>query len=78
MEHHVDATEGASPATAPTLDAVAASPRCAADAVEDAAPQGPRRVLVTGGCGYIGSHTVVLLVAAGYEVTVIDNLSNSK
>ena len=36
------------------------------------------RVIVTGGAGYIGSHTVVLLVAAGYRVTIIDNLANSK
>lgn len=35
-------------------------------------------ILVTGGTGYIGSHTVVLLVAAGYTVTIIDNLANSK
>jgi UDP-glucose 4-epimerase len=35
-------------------------------------------ILVTGGTGYIGSHTVVELMAAGYEVFVIDNLSNSK
>ena len=34
-------------------------------------------ILVTGGAGYIGSHTVVELLEAGYEVTVIDNLSNS-
>ncbi len=33
--------------------------------------------MVTGGTGYIGSHTVVELHAAGYEVVVIDNLSNS-
>ena len=36
------------------------------------------RVLVTGGAGYIGSHTVVQLVAAGHEVVVVDNFSNSK
>ena len=36
------------------------------------------RVLVTGGAGYIGSHTCVELLAAGYEVVVIDNLCNSK
>jgi UDP-glucose 4-epimerase len=34
-------------------------------------------ILVTGGCGYIGSHTVVELLAAGHQVTVVDNLSNS-
>ncbi|MBQ7678475.1 MAG: UDP-glucose 4-epimerase GalE [Butyrivibrio sp.] len=34
-------------------------------------------ILVTGGTGYIGSHTVVELQNAGYEVAVIDNLSNS-
>jgi len=35
------------------------------------------KVLVTGGLGYIGSHTVVELQQAGYNVIVIDNLSNS-
>jgi len=34
-------------------------------------------ILVTGGTGYIGSHTVVELQAAGYDVVIIDNLSNS-
>ncbi|MBP3535005.1 MAG: SDR family NAD(P)-dependent oxidoreductase, partial [Muribaculaceae bacterium] len=34
-------------------------------------------ILVTGGTGYIGSHTVVELQAAGYGVVIIDNLSNS-
>lgn len=36
------------------------------------------RVLVTGGTGYIGSHTVVSLIEAGHEVVIVDNLSNSK
>ncbi|MDP1795379.1 MAG: UDP-glucose 4-epimerase GalE [Acidimicrobiales bacterium] len=35
------------------------------------------RALVTGGAGYIGSHTCVVLLDAGWDVTVIDNLSNS-
>ena len=35
-------------------------------------------ILVTGGAGYIGSHTCVELLQAGYEVIVVDNLSNSK
>lgn len=34
-------------------------------------------ILVTGGAGYIGSHTCVELLEAGYEVVVVDNLSNS-
>jgi len=35
------------------------------------------RILVTGGAGFIGSHTVVELQQAGYDVVVLDNLSNS-
>ncbi len=35
------------------------------------------KILVTGGTGYIGSHTTVELQKAGYEVVIIDNLSNS-
>ncbi|MBR0466571.1 MAG: UDP-glucose 4-epimerase GalE [Clostridia bacterium] len=35
------------------------------------------KILVTGGAGYIGSHTCVELLNAGYEVVVVDNLSNS-
>ena len=35
-------------------------------------------ILVTGGTGFIGSHTTVELQQAGYEVVIVDNLSNSK
>ena len=35
------------------------------------------KILVTGGCGYIGSHTIVELIQLGYEVVCIDDLSNS-
>ena len=38
---------------------------------------GKLNILVTGGAGYIGSHTCIELLAAGHAVTVIDNLSNS-
>ncbi len=34
-------------------------------------------ILVTGGLGYIGSHTVVALIEKGYTITIVDNLSNS-
>ena len=34
-------------------------------------------ILVTGGAGYIGSHTCVELLEAGYEVVVVDNLYNA-
>ena len=36
-----------------------------------------RKILVTGGLGYIGSHTVVELINNGFEVVIIDDLSNS-
>ena len=36
------------------------------------------KILVTGGLGYIGSHTVVELINNKYEVVIIDNLSNSE
>ena len=36
-----------------------------------------KKILVTGGLGYIGSHTVVELQSSGYDVVVIDNLENS-
>ena len=37
-----------------------------------------RTVLVTGGLGFIGSHTVIQLLSAGHRVICLDNLSNSK
>ena len=36
-----------------------------------------KKILVTGGTGYIGSHTAVDLIEEGYEVIIIDNLYNS-
>ena len=36
-----------------------------------------KRVLITGAAGYIGSHTIVELVNAGYDVVGVDNFSNS-
>ena len=35
------------------------------------------KIVVTGGAGYIGSHTVVELVKSGYEPIILDNLSNT-
>ena len=35
-------------------------------------------ILVTGGCGYIGSHTIVRLIEQSYNVVVVDNLANSR
>jgi len=36
-----------------------------------------KRILVTGGAGFIGSHTCVELLAAGHDLVVVDNLDNS-
>ncbi len=36
------------------------------------------KILITGGAGYIGSHACITFLSAGYDVTVVDNLSNSK
>ncbi|MCC6601228.1 MAG: UDP-glucose 4-epimerase GalE [Crocinitomicaceae bacterium] len=36
-----------------------------------------KKILVTGGAGYIGSHTIVDLIASGYEPVILDNFSNS-
>ena len=36
------------------------------------------KVLVTGGTGYIGSHTCIELIDEGYDVVVVDNLINSE
>lgn len=35
------------------------------------------KIIVTGGCGYIGSHTVIELIENNFEVVIIDDLSNS-
>ncbi|KAF9434276.1 hypothetical protein BGZ76_008275 [Entomortierella beljakovae] len=40
-------------------------------------PSSSSKILVTGGCGYVGSHTVLSLLQSGYNVVVIDNLSNT-
>ena len=37
-----------------------------------------KKVIVTGGAGFIGSHTVVELLAAGYEPVIVDDLRNSE
>ena len=37
-----------------------------------------KTVLISGGAGYIGSHTAVELINAGYDVVIIDNLTNSE
>lgn len=37
-----------------------------------------KRILVTGGAGFIGSHTVVELINSGFEPVIVDNFSNSK
>ena len=39
---------------------------------------GNKTVLVSGGAGYIGTHTCVALIEAGYDVVVVDNFSNSE
>ena len=36
------------------------------------------KILLTGGAGFIGSHTAVELINAGYDVVIADNLANSK
>jgi len=53
-----------------------ASPSPSASASASASPS-PKHILVTGGTGFIGSHTVVELLTVGYAVTIVDNLSNS-
>ncbi len=37
-----------------------------------------KKILVTGGTGYIGSHTAVELIKEGFDVVIIDDLSNSR
>ena len=38
---------------------------------------GNPQILITGGAGYIGSHTILCLLEAGFDVTVVDNLVNA-
>lgn len=40
-------------------------------------PNATERILVTGGAGYIGSHTAVVLIEAGYDLVILDNLANA-
>ncbi|MQL75503.1 hypothetical protein Taro_007890, partial [Colocasia esculenta] len=72
-------TEAVGPSSAATAAAsVGASP--AADSSRLAALRVPamaKNVLVTGGAGYIGSHTVLQLLLGGYRAVVVDNLENS-
>jgi len=37
-----------------------------------------KKVLLTGGTGFIGSHTAVELIGTGYDVVIVDDLSNSE
>ena len=48
------------------------------DSFDIMAPDMHDKVLLTGGLGFIGSHTAVVLLEYGYDVVVFDNLSNSK
>lgn len=40
-------------------------------------PQNSNRVLITGGMGYIGSHTIVEMINQGFKVVIIDNMYNA-
>ncbi len=46
--------------------------------MSETTPAAGKSILVTGGAGYIGSHTCVELLNAGFDVTIVDNLCNSK
>ena len=63
------AFDGASGADEPVLESIAAG---------DARVRGRGRVLVTGGAGFIGSHTCVALIEAGYEPVIVDTHVNSR
>ncbi|XP_064985392.1 UDP-glucose 4-epimerase GEPI48-like isoform X1 [Musa acuminata AAA Group] len=61
---------------APDLDDPFARLHCSADSMPSP-PALARNILVTGGAGYIGSHTVLQLLKGGYRAVVVDNLDNS-
>ncbi len=58
-------------------DALEATPLCISPAPGIEAGSKAMRILLTGGAGYIGSHTHVALVAAGYTPVILDDFSNS-
>ena len=70
---------GAAPRSVVTGATAAATPHPAADRAPTQPQEGMNmRALVTGGAGYIGSHLVDVLLAEGFDVSVVDNLSTGK
>ncbi|PYI09573.1 UDP-GAL-4-epimerase [Aspergillus sclerotiicarbonarius CBS 121057] len=69
-------SEGSSPVPTPLFSAPA-TPDTERDEYFDEPVEDTQYVLVTGGLGYIGSHTALELLKAGYNVIIVDDLSNS-